>query len=276
MAIKKKKGGGREGTKQNHKQTTPPKKPWKIDNAYFCKIFWKKKKIKWWKAIYRLKSSASLAFPLPLQLVPCFSGLSGGCCTTSTLDHHSNGSQPAMARIDSWALNRKTVNFEVIMCWMPFLTCSCWGRSAHMVKVDEIFKVTEIYKVTLAGHAAWIFFFFLLDYRSSWERGYTVYWLPKENAVMLQQELLKDQNRTKTPQSSRANDWGRRRRKTGTIIHCLLYCAGSLSWLYPSLSPSLKRRESICKDAASLSGCCMPLDVGSSCGEHRNSLWPSD
>lgn len=41
---------------------------------------------------------------------------------------------------------------------MPFLTCSCWGHSAHTVKVDEIFKVTEIYKVTLAGHPASFFF----------------------------------------------------------------------------------------------------------------------
>lgn len=56
---------------------------------------------------------------------------------------------------------KKKVNFEVIMCWMPFLTCSCRGHSAHMVKVDGIFKVTEIYKVTLAGHPAWFFFFFL-------------------------------------------------------------------------------------------------------------------
>lgn len=116
---------------------------------------------------------------------------------------------------------KKKVNFEVITCWMPFLTCSCWGHSAHMVKVDEIFKVTEIYKVTLAGHPAW-FFFFLVVYRNRWEWDHTAYWLQRGNAVLLRQELLRDQNWTRNPQcSGKKMIEGGKRRKAETIIHWL-------------------------------------------------------
>lgn len=107
--------------------------------------------------------------------------------------------QPASHSKDGlMGTKQKKVNFEVITCWMPFLTCSCWGHSAHMVKVDEIFKVTEIYKVTLAGHSGW-FFFFLLVYRNSWEGDLTIYWLQKGNAVMLHQDLLKTEPQLSAP-----------------------------------------------------------------------------
>lgn len=165
---------------------------------------------------------------------------------------------------------KKKVNFEVIMCWMPFLTCSCRGHSAHMVKVDGIFKVTEIYKVTLAGHPAWFFFFFSLVYRNNREQDHTIYWLQKGNAVVMHEKVLKDQNWTRRAQWSRENDWdgGRvgQKEKEGRNYY-------PSSHLPSAVSPSDSIHSS---SSPSEEDCCMPSEVRSSSNGSESSLWPSE
>lgn len=145
---------------------------------------------------------------------------------------------------------------------MPFLTRSCWGHSAHMVKVDEIFKVTEIYKVTLAGHPAWIFF--LLEYETA-ESESTLFTDCRRG---MQSCCIRNCSRTKTePKLFRALEKmteGEDRNNYPLLPIKRLITALTLHPFFPT---SKEREALIKKDSTSPSVCCMPLDVGTCCSE---------